>query len=215
MSSSSLKSSKSKSLASSASNSTSSSSNSLASSPSQNLLNAQAQQQQEQPNQQQDQPFEKASSYFDFKYSLLSPFEANKYLEDVKNGIYPLTAYGLTNQGALIADAIGDVDLTEDTNCNTDSNGVTTTASLATNINTNINTNASSTSSTNTNTNTYGNNYNINSVETNSNEMFPTSFNNDTIASYNILRTSLSPSSRSLSGKKKTFLKLSIAITHF
>ncbi len=32
---------------------------------------------------------------FDFKYSLLAHFEANKYLEDVKNGIYPLTAYGL------------------------------------------------------------------------------------------------------------------------
>ena len=36
-----------------------------------------------------------------FKYSQLTPFDANRYLEDVKNGIYPLTAFGLDNQLSL------------------------------------------------------------------------------------------------------------------
>jgi hypothetical protein len=37
----------------------------------------------------------------DFKFSQLAPFEANKYLEDVKNGIYPLTSYGLNYPSTL------------------------------------------------------------------------------------------------------------------
>lgn len=36
-----------------------------------------------------------STKYGDFKYLSLTHFEANKYLEDVKNGIYPLTAFGL------------------------------------------------------------------------------------------------------------------------
>jgi serine/threonine protein kinase len=35
------------------------------------------------------------SKHFNFKYSSLAQFDPNKYYEDVKNGIYPLTAYGL------------------------------------------------------------------------------------------------------------------------
>ena len=38
------------------------------------------------------------TTIFEFKYSQLSSFDANKYLEDVRNGIYPLTAFGLDKQ---------------------------------------------------------------------------------------------------------------------
>jgi hypothetical protein len=34
----------------------------------------------------------------EFKFGRLAAFDANKYLEDVKNGIYPLTTYGLDYQ---------------------------------------------------------------------------------------------------------------------
>lgn len=174
---SSLKSSKSKSLASSASNSTSSSSNSLASSPTPGQTNSS--QQNVQPSEQLERQKSFSNKFVDFKYSLLNQFEANKYLEDVKNGIYPLTAYGLANQGSLIAEAIEDIDTEDAGNLNTD-NG------------------------TASNTNNSGNNNNVNSnVEASSNEIFPSSLNNNTndTASYNRIQNSLSPSSRSLSGK--------------
>ena len=82
------------SFSSSTSNSNSSSSNSLSSSP---TISQQSNSQQN--NIQQPSNYK----YFDFKYSLLSQFEANKYLEDVKNGIYPLTAYGLDDQHQHLA----------------------------------------------------------------------------------------------------------------
>jgi serine/threonine protein kinase len=133
-----LKNNNNKSLSSSASNSTSSSSNSLSSSPTLSQQKAQG-------------PV--ISKYFDFKYSLLNQFEANKYLEDVKNGIYPLTAYGLntpTPQEVVELEPIAESNFIETPN----------------------------------------NNYN---------DILPTVFNNDAV-SYNVMRTSLSPSSRSLSG---------------
>lgn len=132
-----------KSLSSSASNSTSSSSNSLSSSP---TLSQKSNSQQKQQH---------VSKFFDFKYSSLNQFEANKYLEDVKNGIYPLTAYGLNQPSQELVSEACDEKVTE-----------------------------------------------LNFVESNNvntNDILPTSFNNEA-ASYNIIRTSLSPSSRSLSG---------------
>lgn len=140
-----------KSLSSSASNSTSSSSNSLSSSPT-------IAQQSSNPIQ-QHQPLN--SKYFDFKYSLLNQFEANKYFEDVKNGIYPLTAYGLNQQtqellkDAIIEEVLETI-LPEPTT-----------------------------------------------------EMLPSSFNDQN--TYHMIRTSLSPSTRSLSGTNTSLVSTNLS----
>jgi len=79
-------------LSSSTSSSTSNSSNSLSSTTSGNSPTT---------NPTSNPLISTSKKQFDFKYSnlisSLAHFEANKYLEDVKNGIYPLTAYGLND----------------------------------------------------------------------------------------------------------------------
>jgi len=141
-----------KSLSSSSSNSTSSSLNSLSSSPT-------IAQQLSKHQQLLQQTSQEKSKDFNFKYSMLSPFEANKYLEDVKNGIYPLTAYGLDQQVKKLPEQPEELFMEE---------------------------------------------IEKDDVISESNEILPTSFNNE--QNYNIIRTSLSPSSRSLSGRNSFLL---------
>jgi hypothetical protein len=152
----------------SSSTSTSSSSNSLASNPEAQVVCQQKQQQQS------SQP----SKYIVFKYSQLSQFDPNKYYEDVKNGIYPLTAYGLEQPSNSI-------------NNNNNNNNNT--------INNTSDSNSENTSSTA---------FNSHASSSNDTELLIDSSNSAyETSSSNSFRTSVSPSSRSGKLKNKLFFK--------
>jgi nuclear receptor-binding protein len=53
-----------------------------------------------------------------FKYNQLVLFDANKYLEDVRNGIYPLTAFGLDHQSSSSSSSIKNSSTSSNSNNN-------------------------------------------------------------------------------------------------